>query len=128
MKPKRARALGSGALLTIFTTAAVADAITFTSWATSGTVTTVANQFGSPSLTGGPVSGEVAVKDTNTSLTLFLPWGSTGMIQSDNSTSYSAGTTTLVATYAGTNVLEVQVLSGYCPGGICLSGPHNFGT
>lgn len=68
------------------------------------------------------------MKGTNALLRLFLLSGSTGMIQSDNSTSYSAGTTTLVATYAGTNVLEVQVLSGYCPGGICLSGPHNFGT
>jgi hypothetical protein len=55
MKAKLALAFRCVALLTIFTTSAMADAITFAYWATAGTVTTVANQFGSPSLTGRAV-------------------------------------------------------------------------
>src|SRR5271169_5761099 len=130
MNKKVILALGCVALLAVFTSTAMADAITFSYSVTSGTVPTIANQFGSPSLTGGPVggaAGSVTVKDTNTALTLFLPAGSTGMIQSDNNVFYSSGTTTLVATYAGSGATQVQVVSSYC-GGVCLSGTNNFGT
>jgi PEP-CTERM motif len=128
MTKKLFLALGCIALLTIFAAAAMADSITFTYSVTSGTVGTIADQTGSPSLTGGPVGGAVFVKDTNTALTLALPAGSTGMIQSDNNTFYSAGATMLVASYAGSGATQVEILSSYCPGGICLSGTNNFGT
>jgi len=121
-------ALGCLALFATFTTAAMADSITFTYSVTTGTVLTKANESGSPSLTGGPVGGAVVVKDTNTSLSLVLPTGSTGMIQDDNNIFYSAGSVFLTATYAGSGVTQVEVLSSYCPGGVCLSGNYNFGT
>jgi len=130
MNKKVILALGCVALLAVFTSTAMADAITFSYSVTSGTVPTIANQFGSPSLTGGPVggaAGSVTVKDTNTALTLFLPAGSTGMIQSDNNVFYSSGTTTLVATYAGSGVTQVQVMSSFC-GGVCMSGTNVLGT
>jgi hypothetical protein len=120
-------ALGCLALLATFTTAAFADAITITYSVTTGNVGTIANKNGSPALTGGPVGGQITVKDTNTSLTLFLPLGSTGMIQSDNNISYSPSVTTLIATYAGSGATQVEVLSSFC-GGICLSGTNAFGT
>ena len=128
MTKKITLALGCLALLAAFTSPAMADSITFSFSVSSGTVTTLANQFGSPSLTGGPVGGAVVVKDTNTANTLTLPAGSTGMIHSDNNISYSAGPTMLVATYTGSSAVQVEVLSSYCPGGICLSGTDNFGT
>src|SRR5271169_2350922 len=114
MNKKVILALGCVALLATFTSAAMADAITFSFSVTSGTVPTIADQFGSPSLTGGPVgggAGSVTVKDTKTSLTLFLPAGSTGLIQSDNNTSYSSGVITLVAAYGGSGAIQVQVVS-----------------
>lgn len=127
MTKKVILALGCLALLATFTTAAMADSITFSFSVTSGTVSTIANQFGSPSLTGGPVGGAVVVKDTNTALTLFLPAGSTGMIQSENNYSYSSGVSMLIASYSGAGVTEVEVLSSYC-GGVCMSGTNNLGT
>jgi len=130
MNKKVILALGCVALLATFTSTAMADAITFSFSVTSGTVPTIANQFGSPSLTGGPVgggAGSVTVKDTKTGLTLFLPAGSTGLIQSDNNTSYSSGLITLVAAYNGSAVTQVQVTSSYC-GGVCMSGTNVLGT
>ena len=130
MNKKVILALGCLALLATFTTAAMADAITFSFSVTTGTVPTIANQFGSPSLTGGPVgggAGSVTVKDTNTALTLFLPAGSTGSIQSNNNVFYSSGATTLVATYSGSAVTQVQVTSSYC-GGVCMSGTTVLGS
>ena len=120
--------LGCVALLATFTSVAMADAITFSYSVTHGTVGTIADEFGSPSLTGGPVGGAVDVKDTNTALTLFLPSGSTGMIQSNNNTGYSSGLVLLVASYAGSGATQVEVLSSFCPGGICLSGTNSLGT
>ena len=128
MTKKVVLAFGCFALLATFTGAAFADAITFSYSVSTGTVGTIANKTGSPALTGGPVGGLITVKDLNTSLTLFLPSGSTGMIQSDSNTSYVASGGVLVASYAGSGVLQVQVLSSYCPGGVCLSGTDNFGT
>jgi hypothetical protein len=123
--------VGCLALLTLFTTAAMADLITFSYSVTSGTVTTIANQAGSPSLTGGPVTttivGGITVKDTNTGLTLFLPAGSMGMIQSSNNFFYSAGATTLFADYNGSSAIEALIDSSYC-GGPCLTGNFNFGA
>jgi hypothetical protein len=124
--------LGCIALLATFTTAAMADIITVSYAVTSGTVTTIANEFGSPSLTGGPVvgvnPGDLIVKDTNTTNTLSLPIGSSGMIQSDNNYFYSAGSFLLTASYNGSGAIQVEVLSSYCPGGICLQGTDNMGT
>ena len=129
MTKKIALALGCLALLTSFASTAMADAITISYSVTSGTVvTTTANQVGTPSLTGGPAGGQITVKDTNTPLTLFLPSGSTGTIDSDNNTSYSAAGGMLIASYAGSSSIQVEILSSYCPGGICLSGTNNFGT
>jgi hypothetical protein len=127
MTKKVLLALGCLALLATFTSVALADVITFSYSVTTATVPTIANQTGSPALTGGPVGGLITVKDTNTSLTLGLPTGSTGMIDSDNNTGFSAGAGTLVANYAGSSAIQVQVLSSYC-GGACLSGTNNFGT
>jgi len=121
-------AVGCIALLTSFASIAMADAITISYSVTSGTVTTIADQAGSPSLTGGPVGGLITVKDTNTPLTLALPAGSTGMIQSDSNTSYLAAGGTLIASYSGSGALQVEILSSYCAGGVCLSGTNNFGT
>lgn len=121
-------ALGCLALLATLTSSALADSITFSFSVTHGSVVTHANEIGSPSLTGGPVGGAVVVKDTNTANTLALPTGSTGMIQSDNNVSYSSGVTFLVATYTGSGVTQVEVLSSYCPAGICMSGTNNSGT
>jgi len=130
-------ALGCIALLAVFSSTAMADAITFSFSVTSGTVPTIADEFGSPSLTGGPVgggAGSITVKDTNTSLTLFLPATSTGMIQSDNNLSYSSGATMLIASYGGSGAIQVQVLStGAAVGSFtgcvnCLTGTNNFGT
>ena len=121
-------AVGCIALLTSFASIAMADAITISYSVTSGTVTTIANQAGSPSLTGGPVGGLITVKDTNTSLTLGLPTGSTGMIQSDSNASYLAAGGILIASYAGSGAVQVEILSSYCAGGVCLSGTNNFGT
>jgi hypothetical protein len=115
------------ALITSFTGAAMADAITFSYSVVSGSVNTIADQFGSPSLTAGPAVGLVIVKDTNTSLSLTLPVGSSGMIWSENNISYVAGPTLLVAAFSGSNSLEVQVLSSFC-GGPCVSGTNNLGT
>ena len=128
MTKKVVFALGCIALFVTFTGAAMADSITFSYSVTHGTVTTIANKTGSPSLTGGPVGGSVVVKDTNTPNTLTLPTGSTGMIQGDNNTSYVASAGMLVASYSGSGALQVEILSSYCPGGICLSGTNNFGT
>jgi len=130
MNKKVILTLGCLALLVTFTGAAMADSITFSFSVTSGTVPTIANQSGSPSLKGGPVGGgvgSVTVKDTNSASTLFLPAGSTGMIQSDNNVFYSAGATTLVATYTGSAVTQVQVTSSYC-GGVCMSGTTVLGS
>lgn len=128
MLKKVTLALGCLALLVTFTSAAMADSITFSFSVTHGTVVTKANEFGSPSLTGGPAGGSVVVKDTNTPNTLVLPTGSTGMIQSDTNTMYSSGATMLIATYSGSGATQIEILSSYCPGGICLSGTNNFGT
>jgi hypothetical protein len=127
MNRKVILALGCAALLAALTGAAMADSITFSYSVTHGSVTTIANQNGSPALTGGPVGGSVVVKDTNTANTLTLPTGSTGMIQSDNNIFYSAGPAVLVATYSGSGALQVEVLSSYC-GGICLSGTDVLGS
>jgi hypothetical protein len=131
MKTKVILTLGCIALLAAFTTAAMADAITFSYAVSTGTVPTIANEFGSPSLTGGPVTatkvGDIVVKDTNTSLTLDLPIGSTGMIQSDNASIYIQSGGTLVAAYGGSAVTQVLVDSAFC-GGNCLTGTNNFGT
>jgi hypothetical protein len=121
-------ALGCLALLATFTSFALADSITFSYSVTSGTVVTKADKTGSPALTGGPVGGLITVKDTNTSLTLGLPLGSTGMIQSDNNVSYLAAGGMLIASYTGSGVLQVEIVSSYCAGGVCLSGTNNFGT
>jgi hypothetical protein len=128
MKTKVILTLGCIALLATFTTAAMADAITFSYSVTTGTVGTIANEFGSPALTGGPVGGQVTVKDTSPIPTLFLPAGSTGMIQSDTNLFYLAGPLNLSATYMGSGAIQIEVLSSYCPGGICLQGTDNFGT
>lgn len=121
-------ALGCLVLLATFTSPAMADSITFSFSVTSGTVVTTADQFGNPSLTGGPVGGAVVVKDTNTVNTLTLPADSIGMIRSNNNVSYSSGATMLVATYMGSGAVQVEVLSSYCPGGICMSGTNDVGT
>jgi hypothetical protein len=128
MTKKVIPAMGCLALLATFSGAALADSITITYSVTTATVGTIANKTGSPSLTGGPVGGQIDVKDTNTGLTLVLPAGSTGMIQSDNNISYAAGSSLLSASYAGSGAIQVEILSSYCPGGICLSGTNNFGT
>ena len=128
MKKKLVLALGCIALLIAFSAAAMADAITFSYSITSGTVATKADKTGSPALTGGPVGGQITVKDTNTSLTLFLPMGSTGMIESDTNISYVAAGGMLIASYMGSGVIQVEILSSYCAGGICLSGTNDFGT
>jgi hypothetical protein len=98
MMKKLVLTLGCLALIVMLTGAAMA-AITFTYSVTSATVATIADESGEPSLTGGPVGGAVDVKDTNTANTLTLPSGATGMIQSDNNTSYLAGPLVLVASF-----------------------------
>jgi len=128
MTKKVVLALGCLALLVTLSSVGLADAITFSYSVTSGTVTTAANRLGAPSLTGGPAGGAVVVKDTNTPNTLVLPAGSTGMIDSSNDITFSAGASLLLATYAGSNATEVEILSSYCPGGVCLSGTNAFGT
>src|SRR5499427_10273322 len=105
MTKKMVFALACLALLATFSSVAMADALTFSYSVSSATVPTIADKTGSPSLTGGPVGGLVTVKDTNTSLTLFLPSGSTGMIDSDNNTSYVASGGVLMASYAGSGAL-----------------------
>ena len=131
MNKKAILALGCLALLATFTTAAMADAITFSYAVTSGTVPTVANQSGSPSLTGGPVTaivvGDITVKDTATTLTLLLPVLSTAEILSDTNVFYSSGASTLVATYSGSAATQVLVTSSFC-GGTCLSGTTVLGS
>jgi hypothetical protein len=127
MTRKIGLALGCFALLTTFATAAMADAITFTYAVISGSVATKANLTGSPSLTAGPASGLVIVKDTKTALSLVLPVGSSGEILSDNNIGYAAGPSLLIATYAGSAATQVQVLSSFC-GGACVSGTNNLGT
>lgn len=128
MTKKMVFALACLALLATFSSVAMADALTFSYSVSSATVPTIADKTGSPSLTGGPVGGLITVKDANTSLTLSLPAGSTGMIQSDSNSSYLTTTTLLVASYAGSGATQVEVLSSFCPGGICLSGTNAFGT
>ena len=133
--------LGCIALLATFTTAAMADNITFSYSVSTATVVTNANGPGNPSpqLTGGPVGGQVTVKDTNTPFTLVLPVGSTGMIQSDNNFSYSISATTLLASYNGSAATQVLVDSTgasvivvgnpvFTGCVLCLSGTNNFGT
>ena len=127
MKMKLIFALGCVALLTLYSTIAMADAITFSISVTTGTVATLADKTGSPALKAGPVGGAVIVKDTDTLSNLLLPSGSTGTIDSDSNTSYFAAGGALVAAYAGNGTTEVQVLSSYC-GGACLTGNWNFGT
>jgi len=113
-------------LLTMLAPSAMADVITFTYAITTGSVATIADESGSPALTGGP-AGDVVVKDTATASAFALP-DATAMIDSDNNTSYSAGPTMLVASYAGSGAIQVEVLSSSLCGGICLSGTNSFGT
>ena len=115
MTKKMVFALACLALLATFSSVAMADALTFSYSVSSATVPTIADKTGSPSLTGGPVGGLITVKDTNTSLTLSLPAGSTGMIQSDSNSSYLTTTTLLVASYAGSGATQVEVLSSFVP-------------
>lgn len=70
---------------------------------------------------GGPAGGAVVVKDTDTLANLFLPAVRRDLIDSSNDTCFPAGPTVLVANYAGSSVIEVEIISSYCPGGICLS-------
>ena len=123
MTKKVVLALGCIALFASFSTAAFADAITFSFLGTKGTQKVNINSTG---VSLGPAV-LLSISDTNTSNVFIVP--GTVTISTGAASSYLASGGVLTAQFTAGTGVDVMVLSSWCTGGtmpgVCLEGTQN---